>query len=248
MSPAQAPLGLVLDDVAAHPGSLVVFDLDDTLFSTNDRHLRILKEYADLVQSREPKAAALLRAIERENLRYQIVETVRDAGLKDAALVNDLRDFWFARFFQNRYLLEDTPVPGAPDYCAQVAARGGTIVYVTGRDERMREGTESAFARRGFPAPDGRGVRLVLKPRFDTPDIAFKTEVLGRLKEMGRVAASFENEPLHINLFREAFPEGRHFLLETKHSGRPAILHPDVLRIPDFLLTRAEPRRDDSSR
>jgi beta-phosphoglucomutase-like phosphatase (HAD superfamily) len=234
VSPANTPLSAVLDDVAAAPGALVVFDLDDTLFSTNDRHLRILREYADLVEARAPEAAALLRAIERERLRYQIVQTVEDAGLKDAALVKDLRDFWFARFFQNRYLLEDAPVPGAPAYCAEVAARGGVIVYVTGRDERMREGTESAFARRGFPAPDGGAVRLVLKPRFDTPDLAFKTEVLARLKEMGRVAASFENEPLHINLFREAFPEGRHFLLETKHSGRPAILHPDVLRIPDF--------------
>ena len=26
----------------------VLFDLDDTVFSTNDRHLRILREYADL--------------------------------------------------------------------------------------------------------------------------------------------------------------------------------------------------------
>jgi len=236
VSAVKTPLAAVLDDVAAAPGALVVFDLDDTLFSTNDRHLRILREYADLVAARAPEAAELLRKIDRERLRYQIVQTVQEAGLCDAAMVKDLRDFWFARFFQNQYLLEDTPVPGAPEYCAQVAARGGIVVYVTGRDERMREGTQSSFTQRGFPAPDEKSVRLLLKPRFDTPDIAFKTEVLSRLKKMGRVAASFENEPLHINLFREAFPQGRHFLLETKHSGRPALLHPDVLRIPDFRL------------
>jgi hypothetical protein len=79
-------------------------------------------------------------------------------------------------------------------------------------------------------------VRLVLKPAFETPDLAFKTEVLGRLAEMGRVAASFENEPAHINMFRERFPEGRHFLLDTKHSGRPVDPHPEVLRIRDFRL------------
>ena len=74
----------------------------------------------------------------------------------------------------------------------------------------------------------------MLKPRFDTPDHAFKSETLGVLAKLGRVAASFENEPTHINMFREAFPEGRHFLLETKHSGRPVIPHTDVVRIRDF--------------
>jgi hypothetical protein len=226
----KAALDAVLADVA---GALVVFDLDDTVFSTNDRHLRILREYADLIQSREPEAAALLRAIERERLCYQIVQTAKDAGLNDA-VTKDLKDFWFARFFQNRYLLEDSPVPGAPAYCAEILARGGALVYVTGRDERMREGTEKSFVNHGFPKPDGASVRLILKPRFDVPDHAFKGETLVVLAKLGRVAASFENEPTHINMFREAFPEGRHFLLETKHSGRPVIPHADVLRIKDF--------------
>ena len=232
--PAQkTQLDAVLDDVGAAPGSLVVFDLDDTLFSTNDRHLRILREYADLVEPEHPAAAELLRAIERERLQYQITATAKDAGLEER-LVKDLKDFWFARFFKNHYLLEDSVVPGAPEYCKAVAARGGVIVYVTGRDEGMRDGTEESFSRHGFPEPDGGRVRLVLKPRFDTPDLQFKTEVLGRLAEMGRVAASFENEPAHINMFREAFPAARHFLLDTKHSGKPVIPHPNVLRIQDF--------------
>jgi len=228
----KAALDAVLADVAAAPG-IVVFDLDDTVFSTNDRHLRILREFADLIQDREPDAAALLRAIERESLRYQIVQTAAEAGV-DPAVVKDLRDFWFARFFQNRYLLEDSVVPGAPAFCAEVLARGGTVVYVTGRDERMREGTEKSFVNHGFPRPDGKGVRLMLKPKFDTPDHAFKSETLAVLGELGRVAASFENEPTHINMFREAFPKGKHFLLETKHSGRPVIPHADVLKIKDF--------------
>ena len=229
----KAALDAVLADVAAAPGSLVVFDLDDTVFSTNDRHLRILREYADLIESREPDAAAILRAIERESLRYQIVQTAAEAGV-DEALVKDLRDFWFARFFQNRYLLEDNVVPGAPAYCAEVQARGGVLVYVTGRDERMREGTEKSFVNHGFPQPDGKAVRLMLKPKFDTPDHAFKSETLLVLAKLGSVAASFENEPTHINMFRDAFPKGRHFLLETKHSGRPVIPHADVVRIKDF--------------
>ena len=223
----------VLDDVAAHRGSLVVFDLDDTLFSTSNRHTRILDEYAELVEPSSPESAALLRAIRRESLRYLITDTVREAGLAER-LVKDLKDFWFARFFQNPYLLEDAPIAGAPEYCAEVSARGGVIVYVTGRDEGMRSGTEEAFVKHGFPNPDERGVKLVLKPRFETSDSVFKAEVIARLRAMGRVSASFENEPTHTNLFQEAFPQGRHFLLDTKHSGRPVIPHPDVLRLVDF--------------
>jgi phosphoglycolate phosphatase-like HAD superfamily hydrolase len=226
-------LDSVLDAVEAAPGTKVIFDLDDTLFSTARRHLRILKEFADLVESSDAEAAGLLRAIDHESLRYAVTDTAKDAGLRDA-LVKDLKGFWFARFFQNRYLLEDDVVPGAPAYCEEAAARGAEVVYMTGRDEGMRQGTEASLERHGFPKPGTGKVRLILKPTFDAPDFAFKTEVLRRLKSEGAVAASFENEPAHVNLFREAFPESRHFLLETKHSGRPVILHPDALRIQDF--------------
>ena len=229
----KSALDAVLSDVAARPGSLVVFDLDDTVFSTNDRHLRILREYSDVIASRDPEASAILRAIARESLQYQIVQTAAAAGVAEA-VTKDLRDFWFARFFQNRYLLEDTPIAGAPAFFAEVLARGGVVVYVTGRDERMREGTKKSNKNHGFPQPDGKGVRLMLKPKFDTPDHAFKSETLVVLGKLGRVAASFENEPTHINMFREAFPEGKHFLLETKHSGRPVIPHADVVKIKDF--------------
>ncbi|MDE2489223.1 MAG: hypothetical protein KGM24_00135 [Elusimicrobia bacterium] len=226
-------LDAVLADVEAAPGAQVVFDLDDTLFSTARRHLRILREFAELVESADPEAAGLLRAIDRESLRYSVVDTVRGAGLREA-LAKDLREFWFARFFQNRYLLEDDVVSGAPAYCEEVAARGGTVVYMTGRDEGMRAGTEESLARHGFPKPGEASARLILKPTFDAPDFAFKAEALARVKAAGRVAASFENEPAHVNLFRETFPAARHFLLETKHSGRPVLPHPDVHRIQDF--------------
>jgi phosphoglycolate phosphatase-like HAD superfamily hydrolase len=226
-------LGTVLADVEAAPGAQVVFDLDDTLFSTARRHLRILREYADLVESSDPEAAGLLRAIDRESLRYSVVDTAKDAGLRER-LTRDLRAFWFARFFQNRYLLEDDVVAGAPAFCEEVAARGGIVVYMTGRDEGMRAGTEESLAKHGFPRPGGTAARLILKPAFDAPDLAFKTEALARVRAAGRVAASFENEPAHVNLFRETFPSARHFLLETRHSGRPVLPHPDVHRIRDF--------------
>jgi hypothetical protein len=210
-----------------------VFDLDDTLLSTANRHLRILREFALAVEPRDPLAAAALRAIGRGRLRYSATRTAEEAGLAPA-LVPELGEFWRARFFENPYLLEDDPVPGAPGFVRDVAARGARPVYVTGRDEAMRDGTEAALARHGFPAPDGRAATLVLKPTFDTPDLAFKQECMATIAGMGRVAATFENEPAHVNLFAEAFPGARHFLVETQHSGKPVVPHPGAHRIRDF--------------
>ncbi|UPT72683.1 MAG: HAD family acid phosphatase [Elusimicrobiota bacterium] len=219
--------------MAAVPGAIVVFDLDDTLFSTADRHLRILAEYAALVESKDARAAGLLRSIQREKLRYSILDTAKDHGLEEK-LAKDLKDFWFARFFKNPYLLEDSIVPGGPEYAEEVIRRGGRPFYMTGRDEGMREGTEASLLRHKFPDPDGKKATLVLKPRFDTPDFSFKNEALGKMREIGTVAGSFENEPAHVNMFIEHFPKGKHFLLETKHSGRPVALHPGCLKIKDF--------------
>ncbi len=233
MSSQKALLDALLNDVSAQANAIVVFDLDDTLFSTADRHLRILAEFAASLETQDARACGLLRAIAREQLRYSIADTAKDAGLEEK-LAKDLRDFWFARFFKNPYLLEDSIIPGGPEFAAEVIARGGRSFYMTGRDEGMREGTEASLLRHGFPEPDGKGAALVLKPRFDTPDFAFKNEALHRLAEMGTVVGSFENEPAHVNLFVERFPKGRHFLLETKHSGRPVQPHVSVHRIKDF--------------
>lgn len=223
----------LLVTVAAADAAIVLFDLDDTLFSTANRHLRILREFATCVESKDAQAAGLLRALTRERLRYAIIDTVKDAGLAEA-LAKDLKNFWFARFFTNPYLLEDDIIAGGPDFVAEVVKLGGKAIYITGRDEGMREGTEASLARHAFPEPNGRRVHLILKPSFDTPDLAFKTGALRKLVDMGDVVGSFENEPAHANLFVEHFPQARHFLLETKHSGKPIVPHPTVSWIKDF--------------
>lgn len=233
MSGQKALLDALLDAVAKTPDAIVVFDLDDTLFSTSDRHMRILAEFASAIETQDARAAGVLRAIAREKLRYSIADTAKDHGLEEK-LAKDLRDFWFARFFKNPYLLEDTIIPGGPEFAAEVIKRGGRSFYMTGRDEGMREGTEASLLRHGFPEPDGKSATLVLKPRFDTPDFAFKNEALHKVGEMGTVVGSFENEPAHVNLFVERFPKAVHFLLETKHSGKPVTLHAAVHRIKDF--------------
>lgn len=218
---------------------VVLLDLDDTILSTTRRHARILREFAGEadVLSTWPQKAALLSVLEPPPHAYSVVDIAKSARVDDAALLERLRAYWFKRFFRSEYVLEDAPVPGAPEYCRALAEAGATLAYVTGRDEAMRPGTEISLAQKGFPIPGRGDARLVLKPRFDTPDLQFKNEALARVAEWGPVAGGFENEPAHINLFADRFPEGRMVLVGTKHSGKPVDPHPVIGRIRDFLLT-----------
>lgn len=225
-----------VESVARDARPIVVFDLDDTLLSTDHRHVRILREFA-LILNEEPatsEAAWRLARLQPGQLRYSIADSARAAGVRDERVLAGLRDFWFARFFKNEYLRSDEPVPGAADYCRHAAERGATVVYMTGRDTSMGEGTLYSLSRHGFPSPDGNDVRLILKPRFDTPDLEFKTQALRELDELGCVTGAFENEPAHINLFHGAFPGAVNVFVDTKHSGKPITPHPALPWIRDF--------------
>ena len=235
--PEAGVLPALLHDLSSNPGALVVFDLDDTLLSTVHRHRRILMEYSahPAVVRRFPGVLAL-RRLPLSCYRYLIADTAREAGLSEPALLEDLKAFWFARFFRNEYLEADEPIPGATGYCREVERRGGTVVYLTGRDEAMRAGTEASLERHGFPVPDGRAVRLVLKPRFEMADHEFKAGALRALAALGPVAGGFENEPGHANLLAATFPAAKMVLVGSRHSGKPVVLDARVPRVPDFLI------------
>ncbi|MBI4425785.1 MAG: hypothetical protein HY554_18795 [Elusimicrobia bacterium] len=214
----------------------VLFDIDDTVLSTTRRHARILREFAVDPQARGrwPEAALRLAQTAPPPSAYAVTDIAKAAGVADGETLRALREFWFARFFRSDYLLEDDAVPGAPEFCRRIAAAGGAIVYLTGRDEAMRPGTEISLTQKGFPIPGQGEARLILKPRFDTPDLEFKTQALDRVAEWGPVAGGFENEPAHVNLFADRFPGGRMVLVETKHSGKPVEPYAAVGRIRDF--------------
>jgi hypothetical protein len=50
----------------------------------------------------------------------------------------------------------------------------------------------------------------------------------------GEVVATFENEPGNANLLLEAFPDARHFLLDTVHSPEAEAPDSALIVIEDF--------------
>nr|MBI2069535.1 haloacid dehalogenase-like hydrolase [Elusimicrobiota bacterium] len=216
----------------------VIFDLDDTLLSTSFRHVRILKEFAAHPETQQnyPREASALLLVEPDSTRYLITDTARAAGVHDEGLLSLLRDFWFARFFKNDYLTVDKPLLGAVAYCVEVLAAGGRIIYLTGRDDGMKEGTLLNLSRNGFPMPDGESIRLILKPRFDMPDLEYKRDVFENLLNQGGVSAGFDNEPAYVDLLADYFPRAAAVFVDSRHSGKVAEPRVGLPWIKNFLF------------
>lgn len=222
-------LRAVLDGLG--PGSVVVFDLDATLLWAGPRHLRIAREFASL----RPLAARAIDKLKAEDFAYEPSEALAAAGLRDGKLLRQFRKFWGQRYFTSDYAFADRPQPGAVDYVHACHAAGARVVYLTGRDEpNMGEGTRRSLLHHAFPM--GYRTKLLLKPKAEQSDRAWKTEAFDLLEQRGTVVATFENEPGNANLFAERFPDAVHFLMETVHSKDAEAPLPQLVRTPDFIL------------
>ena len=143
-NPAQQTrvLRAALDAVSGRPAA---FDLDSTVLINRPRQARIVREYGVL------RGDARLAVCPPEAVvSWDLRDTLRLCGLGESeasAIVRPLREFWKQRFFTSEYCKDDLPVPGARDYLHAVLGGGGEIVYVTGRNLQMREGTLEGFSR-----------------------------------------------------------------------------------------------------
>ncbi len=212
--------------------AILVFDLDSTLLDNRPRQALIVREYGETHGVPE---LAKNQADHWEGWDLKIA--MRNVGMDEAAIEAHFapcRAFWKERFFTSEYCIHDVPIPGAPEYVRAGVSAGAQVCYVTGRWEGMRKGTRESFVDPRFPMPNGDGVRLVMKPTLDEHDDEFKDRTFRALREAGTVVAAFDNEPTHINGYREAFPDADSVHLATDHSLRPIKVRSDIVSIRDF--------------
>ena len=214
-----------------------VFDLDSTLFSTAPRNLAILHEFVRENAGRHPHLADVSERIGLDDMGWNVHDDLLRFGIDDRELLSRLKEFWFARFFQDDYLAHDQPVLGAAAFVLACHKRGALIYYLTGRHVGgMEVGTVRSLVGHGFPFWRGRCV-LHLKPSFDMDDRVFKDEAVADVRSYrGEVVATFENEPGNANMFLRAFPEALHVLLETIHSPGAEEGSAALVRTSDFVL------------
>jgi hypothetical protein len=214
------------------PGSLVIYDLDSTLLSTQERNHVILVEFAGAPDTPAAYQPALAR-LRPADMGWNVVDDLRRIGFDDEPALERLKRFWLDRFFRDDYLVHDLPIPGAVEFVRASHDAGALVCYLTGRDEpNMGRGTRDSLVAHGFPT--GERTVLRLKPRFEDDDLAFKREAIEEIAALGEVQAAFENEPANANFFADRFPEAEVVFIETVHSPNPPPLHGRIRRIKDF--------------
>lgn len=223
--------------------SLVVFDLDSTLFDVSPRLERILLDFAasPLNQKRFPEQVALLKSIRTLRTDWGITGALERAGLDGhhPQFQDAVNAYWQKSFFSNHYLQFDNPYDGALEFVKAVEEAGADIAYLTGRDvARMGIGTMEILHQWGFPLHEN--AQLVLKPHLSMDDAQFKTDwFIDTDKKNYKKIYFFENEPVNLHHLAQFCPHVEMIFFESTHAGK-AEPPEDIPRIMNFLLNQKE--------
>lgn len=167
---------------------------------------------------------------------YGVDENLLRHGISSEELRELGAQFWKERFFVDAYMKYDVPVVGACEFVQACYQAGASIVYLTGRDlPNMALGTFASLRDHGFPIGVV-GTSLVTKPTFAMPDLDFKRAVVPEFSRVGRLVASFDNEPGNVNLFLEANPEAESVFVDTQHAPNPPDLDSRAIVIDGFSM------------
>ena len=214
----------------------VVFDLDSTLLDNRPRTLGILGELADAWESDHAAIAQAIRSLVVDDLAFLVDDSLASVGVRSERLLQFGRQHWVQRFFSNSLLHLDRPYPGAVQFAKACHDAGATVIYYTARERsKMATGTVTSLCAHGFPFAIPR-VELVMKPVSDTTDNQFKKSSTTELARIGRVIATFDNEPHHCNSLKEAFPEASVCLIDTQHFPGAPQLDPGIVALGGFKL------------
>lgn len=221
--------------------SLVVFDLDSTLFDVSPRLERILLDFAAMPinQRRFPEQVALLKNISTMRSDWGIAGALTRAGLDGhhPDFQNAIKAYWQKNFFSNHYLQFDSVYEGAVEFVQAVQKAGADIAYLTGRDvERMGIGSEEVLRDWNFPLDET--AKLVLKPHRSMDDAEFKTAWFeDAAKQNYQKIYFFENEPVNLHHMIGRGTDVEIIFFESTHAGKaepPA----NIPRIMNFLLNQ----------
>ena len=213
-------------------GGVAVIDLDGCLFDTRPRQTQI---YRELAGQQDWDDLAQIRPEHFQD--WSIPNTLSNIGLSPervSEIKGAVNAYWFKTFFTSDYVLYDHAMPGGPALVRALKAEGTYIVYLTGRDETMRAGTEASLIRFGFPL--GERATLIVKPDFETDDTLFKAEALTKISGFGEPIIFLDNEPSNVNRFKDDHPEALVVFVETDHSPKPVVPYTSLPRSKGFLI------------
>lgn len=236
----------ILKEISSQPpsSSLVVFDLDSTLYDLAIRVTAILDRYARTPenQNRFPAECEALTRVEIHKGDWGLTEPLERLGIKTNShpeFVKHVQEAWARGFFSNEYLRHDLPLPGAVQFVIDVLSAGAHVIYLTGRDiPRMELGTRQSLLETGFPLNDV-SARMVLKPVAGLNDATFKADEIEAYQADYQQIWLFENEPVNINAVAKRCPKVKMVFVDTCHSGLEEV-HASIAKIPHFEIALKE--------
>lgn len=223
----------------AQISSLVIFDLDGTLFDNRTRTMFILREISERFDYRLPQLVATMERFQDiAVVHYSLEKTLYLMGVTSPTEIEFIEKEWSQRFFSDEYQKFDIPMAGAKSYVTRIHNAGATVIYLTGRDVGgMLVGTTESLRLYGFPVGI-MGTMMIVKKFFEEDDESFKSNVVPYLKRLGEVVAIFENEPANSNILYQAFPGANSFFVLSQHRPDAPELLKDINRIKDFRVRK----------
>ncbi len=160
---------------------LVVVDIDNTILDSRYRTLEALQRFGRAQNIPE------LRDLALNDVRIDGASTVAHLELdaKYLGLGKAVQAAWMRFFWDPNNLQYDQPIPGVMQWLTRAADAGAQVIYLTGRDDRLRDKTIEKLRLCGAPNSDVTHVRTKT-PGVDTA--TFKRTALHQLCASASVA------------------------------------------------------------
>lgn len=218
---------------------VLLLDLDSTVYEVGPRTHHIIREWLSTGPALQAPVQQALQGLAVDDLGYSIEDTFRRLGLSlenphTQSVAATLKAFWWDRFFTNGYLKHDRTYPGAKEFVQEAYRLGALVCYLTGRGEsRMREGTVLNLVRDALPF-NCENTRLFMRTNETDSDVTHKTSAAKEIAKLGKLIASFENEPLNLVSLSHLFPEAMHVFVDTVCSHVPAPTGKNLYTLSSF--------------
>lgn len=236
---ANDSLQLILDlaQKAKQSGQkpVIVFDLDDTLFLTSSRSLKIVQEFIGQkdILSEFPEESKILSKMKENDFLYSFKDTLIKMNITNEQFIILLSTFWKKAFFQNSYIAEDKMINSASIFLNCLTNKHGIdLIYLTGRPMMNLKGTKESLIKNNFPLTNT-NARLILNSGKYKNTIEYKKQTMIEISQTSPIIASFENESKNLQMMDENFPDAVMIFLDIKQSAIAKQFVPDLV-IKDY--------------
>ena len=218
---------------------IAILDIDLTLVDNAPRTREVFRRFALGRQGQWEGAERAARDAMEMPLVFSVRENLAALGITEPELAKAAFEAWLEGFFSDELCRLDVALDGAPEAVERLIAMGVTVVYLTARISRMREGTVARLSELGFPMTTV-GTILIIKEDHSVDDVTFKQDALSWCGSLGRVVLAADNEPVHINNMATRFPEALALHVDTRHSPNAPEPIDGVRVVPSLLVGVSE--------